>query len=193
MLVPFGVRTSNREKSKNLARTQRILLDILCDLVFRSRGVFSGLYLSAYIVEMLLNFVGKMVKGHGDLNPHINEVIDELKDDNLRNCMDNRLRDQALMPSYPHNHSGLESLAHTNPTSLSSVHGGTLSICPVFYGFSCVDFLESVGGATLSGPEGVYPVRAVLYSGIVEQYVAWRALRHDTMSRKRKGGLCVAW
>ena len=29
----FGVRTSNCEKSKNSAGTQRILLDILCDLV----------------------------------------------------------------------------------------------------------------------------------------------------------------
>jgi hypothetical protein len=32
-------------------------------------------------------------------------------------------------------HSGLESRAHTNPTSLSSVHGVTLIICPVFYSY----------------------------------------------------------
>ena len=35
-------------------------------------------------------------------------------------------------------HSGLESRAHTNPTSLSSLHGGMLRICPEFYGFSRV-------------------------------------------------------
>ena len=52
-----------------------------------------------------------------------------------------------------HSLAALESRAHTNPTSLTSLHGGTLSICPVFYGISRVDLLESVGGATLSGPE----------------------------------------
>jgi hypothetical protein len=52
-----------------------------------------------------------------------------------------------------HNHSGLESRANTNPTSLSSVYGGTLSLCRVFYGFSRVVLPEGVGGATFSDPE----------------------------------------
>ena len=92
----FEVITSNWERSQNSAGTQRILLDILCDLVIRSRGVFSDFSYPRYIVEMLLDLVGKMVKGHGGLNSHINEVIDELEDDTLRNRMDNTLRDEAL-------------------------------------------------------------------------------------------------
>jgi hypothetical protein len=53
------------------------------------------------------------------------------------------------MPSYPHNHSGLEPRSHTNPTSLSSVHGGTQSIFQVFCGISRVGLPEGVGGAAL--------------------------------------------
>jgi hypothetical protein len=92
----FEVITSNWEMSKNSAGTQRVLLDLLCDLVIRFRGVFSDFFYPPYIVEMLLDLVGKIVAGHGGLNPHINEVMRELKDDNLRNRMDNSLRDQAL-------------------------------------------------------------------------------------------------
>jgi len=91
----FEVITSNWERSKS-AGTQRILLDILCDLVIRSRGVFSDFPYPPYIVEMLLDLVGKMVKGHGGLNPLINEVIEELEDEDIRNRMNNNLRDQAL-------------------------------------------------------------------------------------------------
>jgi hypothetical protein len=92
----FEVITSNWEKSKKSAGTQRILLDLLCDLVIRSRGVFSDFSYPSYIVEMLLDLVEKMVEGHRGLNPHINEVIEELEDDDLRNRMDNSLRDRAL-------------------------------------------------------------------------------------------------
>jgi hypothetical protein len=92
----FEVITSNWEKSKNSAGTQRILLGLLCDLVIRSRGVFSDSSYPPYIVEMLLGLVGKMVEGHGGSNPFINKVIEELEDENLRNRMDNSLRDQAL-------------------------------------------------------------------------------------------------
>ena len=92
----FEVITSNWKKSKESAGTQRILLDILCDLVIRSRGVFSDFSYPKYIVEKLLDLVRNMVNGHGDLDPHIKEVIDELEDDSLRNRMDNNLRDQAL-------------------------------------------------------------------------------------------------
>jgi hypothetical protein len=92
----FEVITSNWGKSKYSIGTQRILLDLLCDLVIRGRGVFSDFFYPPYIVEMLLDLVEKMVEGHGGLNPHINEVIEELEDDDLRNRMDNSLRDRAL-------------------------------------------------------------------------------------------------
>jgi hypothetical protein len=96
----FKVITSNWEK-KNSTGTQRILLDLLCDLVIRSRGVFSNFPYPPYIVGMLLDLVGKMVEGHGDSQPHINEVIQELEDDNLWNRMDINLRDRALGVIYP--------------------------------------------------------------------------------------------
>jgi hypothetical protein len=92
----FEVITSNWEKSKKSAGTQRILLDLLCDLVIRGRGVFSDFFYPPYIVQMLLDLVEKMVEGHSGLNPHINEVIEELEDDDFRNRMDNSLRDRAL-------------------------------------------------------------------------------------------------
>ncbi len=61
-------------------------------------------------------------------------------------------------PPIPHLHSPsiqqeYKSRAHANPTSLSSVHGGTLSSCPVFYGCLRVFRPEGVGGAILSDPE----------------------------------------
>ena len=92
----FEVITSDWEKSKDSAGTQRILLDILCDLVIRNRGVFSDSSYPPYIVDMLLDLVQRMVEGHGGSHDHINEVIKELEDDNLRNRMDNSLRDEAL-------------------------------------------------------------------------------------------------
>ena len=92
----FEVIASNWKESKNSAGTQRILLDLLCDLVIRSRGVFSDSSYPPYIVCMLLDLVEKMVEGHEGLNRLINEVIEELQDDNLRNRMDLSLRDQAL-------------------------------------------------------------------------------------------------
>ena len=95
----FEVITSNWEKSKKSTGTQRILLDLLWDLVIRGRGVFSDFSYPPYIVEMLLDLVGKMVKGHRDINPHIAEVIEELEDENLRNRMDNSLQDRRWLPS----------------------------------------------------------------------------------------------
>jgi hypothetical protein len=92
----FKVITSNWEKSKNSAGTQRVLLDILCDLVIRRRGVFSDFSYPPYIVDMLLDLVEKMVKGHGGEHSHIYEVIQELEDFNLWNRMDGRLRVKAL-------------------------------------------------------------------------------------------------
>ena len=92
----FEVITSNWKKSKDSAGTQRILLDLLCDLVIRNRGVFSDSSYPPYIVNMLLDLVKRMVEGHGGSLPHINEIIKELKDADLRDRMDNNLRDDAL-------------------------------------------------------------------------------------------------
>ncbi|KAI0276869.1 hypothetical protein BGY98DRAFT_983609, partial [Russula aff. rugulosa BPL654] len=84
----FNVTTSNWKKSKNSARTQRILVDLLCDLVIEGSGIFSDFSYPPYIVEMLLDLVGNM--------PHINDITQELEDDNFRHRMNNDLRYKVL-------------------------------------------------------------------------------------------------
>jgi hypothetical protein len=59
------------KRSKNPVGTQQNQFDLLCDLVIRSRGVFSDF---PYNVEMVLNFVGMMAERYGCLHHHINEV-----------------------------------------------------------------------------------------------------------------------
>jgi hypothetical protein len=49
--------------------TQRILLNLICNLVIRSCGVFSDFAYPEYIVDMLLKLVGKMVDRHGNAHP----------------------------------------------------------------------------------------------------------------------------
>ena len=114
----FKVITSNWEKSKNSLGTQQVLLDLLCDLVIRSRGVFSDFSYPSDIVKTLLNLVEKMVKGHGGNHSHINDVIQELEDDNLWNRMDHGLRDKALSAIGPSSDTHSESrsiILHQGP------------------------------------------------------------------------------
>ena len=92
----FKVIRSNWEKSKDSAGTQRILLDILCDLVIRNRGVFSDFSYPPYIVAMLLELVKDMIKGHGGNYQHINDVKRELEDEDLWNRMNSSLREKSL-------------------------------------------------------------------------------------------------
>ena len=67
----FDVIKSNWEKSKNLAGTQRILLDILCDLIIQGRGMFSDFCFPRYI----------------------DDLLNDLMDESLRNRTNIRLRD----------------------------------------------------------------------------------------------------
>ena len=97
----FQVITSRWKKSKNLTGTQGILLHLLCDLVIRSRGVFSDFHYPPYIVDMLLDFVGKMVEGHDGKLHHVNDVIHELEDDGHQNRIDHVLRYRALRAICP--------------------------------------------------------------------------------------------
>ena len=99
----FDVITSDWERCKDSAGTQRILLDILGDLVIKGRGIFSDFPYPRYIVEMLLDLVGKIVKGLGrGSNPHIDNLLYELVDvsGTLRNRMNFGLRDEVLRTIY---------------------------------------------------------------------------------------------
>jgi hypothetical protein len=97
----FWAIRSNWEESKNSDGTLQVLLNLLCDLVIRNRGVFSDFPYPPYIVGMFLALVKKMVEGHRDPNPHINDAKQELEDDSLRDRMDNDLRDKALSAIRP--------------------------------------------------------------------------------------------
>jgi hypothetical protein len=95
----FDVIKSNWKKSKNSTGTQRILLDLLCDLIIQGRGIFSDSRYPRYIVKRLLDLVGEMVEGLGlqrDRHRHIDDLLDELTDESLRNRMNAGLRDEAL-------------------------------------------------------------------------------------------------
>jgi hypothetical protein len=92
----FKVITSNWENSAHSSGTQQILLNLICDLVIKSRGVFSDFTYPVYIVNMLLELVANVVNGHGDAQPHLNNSIEELQNVNARDFMDRGLRDRAL-------------------------------------------------------------------------------------------------
>jgi hypothetical protein len=93
----FDVIKSNWEKSRNSAGTQRILLDLLCDLIIQGRGIFSDFRYPPYIVGKLLDLVGKMAEGLGRRGPlpHIDELLYDLTGGSLRDRMHTRLRDEA--------------------------------------------------------------------------------------------------
>ncbi|KAI0285600.1 hypothetical protein BC826DRAFT_1051381 [Russula brevipes] len=92
----FKIITSQWLESKDSSGTKRILLDLICDLVVRNRGVFSDFTYPPYIEEMLLELVRKMVDGDRGLLTDINDMEEELRGVNTRNCMNMGLRNKAL-------------------------------------------------------------------------------------------------
>ena len=92
----FNAITSEWENCKNSVGTQRILLDLICDIVIGGRGAFSNYPYPPYIVKMLLELVRKMVEGHEGFRAHIDDIIQELEEVNFRNPVDNDLREKAL-------------------------------------------------------------------------------------------------
>ena len=121
----FEIITSDWEKSKNSVGTQRVLLDLLCDLVIKSRGVFSDFPYPQYVVDMLLDLVEKMVKGHRGSRSHIDDVINELEDFQLWSRRDHDLQARALNAIGPSSdtHNGDSNPVSTG-TSLEGEVGG---------------------------------------------------------------------
>ena len=85
--------TSGWENIADPSGTQRVLLNLICDLVIPHRGIFSDFPYPGYIVDELLKFVGKMVVGQGDSQMLINEAVDELL---YGACIDSVFRDKVL-------------------------------------------------------------------------------------------------
>ena len=89
----FKAIASGWENIKDPSGTQRVLLNLICDLVIPHRGVFSDFSYPDYIVDELLEFVGTMVAGQGDSQTRIDEAVQELQDGD---CIDEGLRDRVL-------------------------------------------------------------------------------------------------
>ena len=115
----FKVITSDWKKSKDSAGTQRILLELLCDLVTPLRGAISAHSYPPYIVEMFLELVKDMVEGHAGKYPHINDVIHELEDETLWSGMNSQLRVKAL--------SAIVSSSEDHDEDSNPTHGVALS------------------------------------------------------------------
>jgi hypothetical protein len=88
--------TKSREKSTKWLGTQHILLNILSDLIIRGRGNFSDFSYPQPITDMLLEMVGKMLRGYAGPDEYIRDAVREIEKVDSRTCMDNGLRCRAL-------------------------------------------------------------------------------------------------
>ncbi|KAI9451142.1 hypothetical protein BJY52DRAFT_129314 [Lactarius psammicola] len=87
---------SRWRESKESLGTQNILLNIVCDLVIRGRGVFSDFSYPEYITTMLLETVGDMLHGHTGTGPHIDDALREIETADPKSCLDMGLRRKAV-------------------------------------------------------------------------------------------------
>src|SRR6266702_3889068 len=93
----FKVITSHWEKSRESLGTQHILLNIICDLIIRDRGVFSNFTHPESITTMLLDMVGNMLQGYAGSDEHIRDAVQEIYNADSRICMDTKLQRSALV------------------------------------------------------------------------------------------------
>lgn len=77
--------------------TQHILLNILCDLIIRGRGIFSDFAYPESIATMLLDTLGNMLQGNTGPDDHIRDAVREIQSADSLICMDVRLRRRALV------------------------------------------------------------------------------------------------
>ena len=94
----FKVITSRWTESKESLGTQLTLLNIVCDLIIRDRGVFSFSNFSypEPITTMLLDMVSDMLRGYAGPDEDIRDAVQEIKSVESRNCMDRQLQRMAL-------------------------------------------------------------------------------------------------
>src|SRR6266404_1131161 len=72
----FRAITSDWERHKSSIGTQRVILNLVCDVAFRFRGFFSDRKYPECILDELLKLLGDMIKGQS--GSHIDDVINEL-------------------------------------------------------------------------------------------------------------------
>lgn len=80
LIGTFNAITSSWESSRDSSGTQQILLNPICGLIVKPRGVFSDFSYPEYIVEVLLELVGNMAESGGcdTTQWHIIDALEEL-------------------------------------------------------------------------------------------------------------------
>ena len=74
----FRAITSDWRQHKHSLGTQRVLLNLICDLAADQRGLFSDYPYPSYITDELLELLGKVVEGQ--TGSHIDDAMEELRD-----------------------------------------------------------------------------------------------------------------
>jgi hypothetical protein len=92
----FKAITSNWAESKASLGTNHTLLNIVCDLIIRDRGVFSNFSYPESITTMLLEMVGNMLQGYVGPDEDIRGLLEEMEGVDSRNCQDRKLQRKAL-------------------------------------------------------------------------------------------------
>jgi hypothetical protein len=73
----FRAITSDWEQVKGSCGTLQIILNLVCDIAIRDRGIFSNFSYPDYITKELLELLGNMVEGQTD--PCIDAAWDQLR------------------------------------------------------------------------------------------------------------------
>ena len=78
ILGTFRIITSNWRQHKHSIGTQRVILNLICDVAILDRGLMSDHDFPKYITDELLILLQKMVEGQA--GSHIDEAMEELED-----------------------------------------------------------------------------------------------------------------
>ena len=91
----FKIITSCWKDSKDSLGTQYILLNILCDLIIKGRGVFSDCPYPEAITSRFVDMVSDMLQGYTGSDEHICDAFGEIENVDSLICMDMRLQGKA--------------------------------------------------------------------------------------------------
>ncbi|KAI9438748.1 hypothetical protein H4582DRAFT_1950685 [Lactarius indigo] len=98
----FKIITSHWKEGRESLGTHHILLNVICDIIIRGRGVFSDISYPESIMTMLFEMVGNMLQGYAGLDGHIRDAVQEIESVDSRSCMDVSLQRRALAAIHVH-------------------------------------------------------------------------------------------
>ncbi|KAN0136276.1 hypothetical protein V8E53_005881 [Lactarius tabidus] len=93
----FKIITSHWEDSKASLGTQCILLNLVCDLIIRERGVFSDFQYPEPITTTLVDMLSNTLRQFAGPDEHIRDAVWEIENVDSLICMDMGLRSRALV------------------------------------------------------------------------------------------------